>query len=184
MAIVLGSVLDGIPESFVLGLTVLQGGESVPLLAGVALSNLPEGLQHRRLPALRLRADRRHRRGAVRAASLKTARLGTGCPDGRCPRPGLSPGRHRWHAGRGHLHELGGDLPAAAEAYVEAARRATGRRRARPYGPFDRPRAGVDTVEHMTIQRLENVGIVVEHLEADRTTHPAGVRCRSYRRVH
>jgi ZIP family zinc transporter len=41
LAIVLGSVLDGIPESFVLGLTVLQGGVSVPLLAGVALSNLP-----------------------------------------------------------------------------------------------------------------------------------------------
>lgn len=40
----LGSVLDGVPESFVLGLTVLQGGVSVPLLAGIALSNLPEGL--------------------------------------------------------------------------------------------------------------------------------------------
>ena len=33
--------------------------------------------------------------------------------------------RHRWHAVRGHLHELGGDLPAAAVAYAEAARRAT-----------------------------------------------------------
>jgi zinc transporter, ZIP family len=44
MAIVLGSVLDGVPESFVLGLTVLQGGVSVSLLAGVALSNLPEGM--------------------------------------------------------------------------------------------------------------------------------------------
>ena len=33
--------------------------------------------------------------------------------------------RHRWHAGRGHLYELDGDLPAAATAYVEAARRAT-----------------------------------------------------------
>ena len=33
--------------------------------------------------------------------------------------------RHRWHAVRGHLHELAGDLPAAATAYVEAARRAT-----------------------------------------------------------
>jgi predicted RNA polymerase sigma factor len=33
--------------------------------------------------------------------------------------------RHRWHAVRGHLHELKGDLPAAAEAYAEAARRAT-----------------------------------------------------------
>jgi zinc transporter, ZIP family len=44
LAIVLGSVLDGIPESFVLGLTVLQGGVSVSLLAGVALSNLPESM--------------------------------------------------------------------------------------------------------------------------------------------
>jgi RNA polymerase sigma factor (sigma-70 family) len=33
--------------------------------------------------------------------------------------------RHRWHAVRGHLHELDGDLPAAASAYAEAARRAT-----------------------------------------------------------
>jgi len=33
--------------------------------------------------------------------------------------------RHRWHAVRGHLHELGGDLPAAGGAYAEAARRAT-----------------------------------------------------------
>jgi len=33
--------------------------------------------------------------------------------------------RHRWHAVRGHLHELDGERPAAAEAYAEAARRAT-----------------------------------------------------------
>ncbi|HEY2692123.1 MAG TPA: DUF6596 domain-containing protein, partial [Streptosporangiaceae bacterium] len=33
--------------------------------------------------------------------------------------------RHRWHAVRGHLHELGGDRPAAATAYADAARRAT-----------------------------------------------------------
>jgi RNA polymerase sigma factor (sigma-70 family) len=33
--------------------------------------------------------------------------------------------RHRWHAVRAHLHELGGDLPAAASAYADAARRAT-----------------------------------------------------------
>ena len=44
LAIVLGSVLDGIPESFVLGLTVLQGQVSVALLTGVLLSNLPEGM--------------------------------------------------------------------------------------------------------------------------------------------
>jgi predicted RNA polymerase sigma factor len=33
--------------------------------------------------------------------------------------------RHRWHAVRGHLHELGGDLGAAATAYAEAAGLAT-----------------------------------------------------------
>ncbi len=33
--------------------------------------------------------------------------------------------RHRWHAVRGHLHGLDGDLPAAATAYAESARRAT-----------------------------------------------------------
>jgi predicted RNA polymerase sigma factor len=33
--------------------------------------------------------------------------------------------RHKWHAVRGHLHELDGHLPAAASAYAEAARRAT-----------------------------------------------------------
>ncbi|HET6939401.1 MAG TPA: sigma-70 family RNA polymerase sigma factor [Nocardioides sp.] len=33
--------------------------------------------------------------------------------------------RHKWHAVRGHLHELDDDLPAAAAAYAEAARRAT-----------------------------------------------------------
>jgi predicted RNA polymerase sigma factor len=33
--------------------------------------------------------------------------------------------RHRWHAVRGYLHELGDDLPAAASAYAEAARLAT-----------------------------------------------------------
>ena len=44
LAIVFGSVLDGVPESFVLGLTVMQGGVSVALLVGILLSNLPEGL--------------------------------------------------------------------------------------------------------------------------------------------
>jgi RNA polymerase sigma factor (sigma-70 family) len=33
--------------------------------------------------------------------------------------------RHRWHAVRGHLHELDGDLSAAATSYAEAARLAT-----------------------------------------------------------
>jgi RNA polymerase sigma factor (sigma-70 family) len=33
--------------------------------------------------------------------------------------------RHRWHAVRGYLHELNGELSAAAASYAEAARRAT-----------------------------------------------------------
>jgi ZIP family zinc transporter len=45
LAIVLGIVLDGIPESAVLGLTLVQGGAvSVAMLAAIFLSNLPEAV--------------------------------------------------------------------------------------------------------------------------------------------
>lgn len=45
LAIVLGIVLDGIPESVVLGLTVLEAGAvSAALLVAVFLSNLPEAV--------------------------------------------------------------------------------------------------------------------------------------------
>jgi zinc transporter, ZIP family len=45
LALVLGALLDGIPESVVLGSTLLGGAMiSVPFLAAVAISNLPEGL--------------------------------------------------------------------------------------------------------------------------------------------
>jgi ZIP family zinc transporter len=45
LAIVLGAVLDGIPESIVLGIGLLGGvGVSVAFIAAVFLSNLPEGL--------------------------------------------------------------------------------------------------------------------------------------------
>ena len=45
LAIVLGIVLDGIPESVVIGLTLLQGGSvSVAMLVAVFLSNLPEAV--------------------------------------------------------------------------------------------------------------------------------------------
>jgi ZIP family zinc transporter len=44
-AIVLGALLDGIPESVVLGTTLLAGtGIGVPFLAAVFISNVPEGL--------------------------------------------------------------------------------------------------------------------------------------------
>ena len=44
-AIVLGAVLDGIPESVVLGVSLLDGGAiSVPMLLAVFISNVPEAL--------------------------------------------------------------------------------------------------------------------------------------------
>jgi zinc transporter, ZIP family len=42
LAIVLGIVLDGVPESTVIGMTLLEGGVSVAVLVAVFLSNLPE----------------------------------------------------------------------------------------------------------------------------------------------
>jgi ZIP family zinc transporter len=45
LGIVLGTVLDGIPESAVLGLSLVGGGSvSIPLLAGIWVSNFPEAL--------------------------------------------------------------------------------------------------------------------------------------------
>ena len=45
LAIVLGSVLDGIPESLVIGLTIFEGGAvGAAYLAAVFISNLPESI--------------------------------------------------------------------------------------------------------------------------------------------
>ena len=45
LAIVLGTVLDGIPESMVIGLTIYEGGAvGVAFLAAVFISNLPEAI--------------------------------------------------------------------------------------------------------------------------------------------
>ncbi len=45
LPILLGTVLDGIPESIVIGLTVVGGGGvSVAMIVAVFLSNIPEGL--------------------------------------------------------------------------------------------------------------------------------------------
>ncbi|HCB07313.1 MAG TPA: ZIP family zinc transporter [Nocardioides sp.] len=44
-AIAVGALLDGVPESIVLGLSLLGGqGVTVSVLAAIAISNLPEGL--------------------------------------------------------------------------------------------------------------------------------------------
>jgi ZIP family zinc transporter len=44
LAITLGIVLDGVPESAVLGLTLLEGPVSIAMLAAVFISNLPEAI--------------------------------------------------------------------------------------------------------------------------------------------
>ena len=45
LPLLLGSVLDGIPESFILGLGVAAGsGVSIPFLVAVSVSNFPEGM--------------------------------------------------------------------------------------------------------------------------------------------
>jgi ZIP family zinc transporter len=45
LAIAIGALLDGVPESVVLGLSLLGGGGvGVPVLAAIFVSNLPEGL--------------------------------------------------------------------------------------------------------------------------------------------
>lgn len=44
-AIAIGALIDGIPESILMGLSVLRGGEiSIPIVAAIAISNFPEGL--------------------------------------------------------------------------------------------------------------------------------------------
>ncbi len=83
LAIVLGSILDGIPESFVLGLTVLQGGVSVSLLSGIVLTNLPESMSS----SSGLRASGWSRRSvilmwaAVVLVSALSAAVGYALPD-------------------------------------------------------------------------------------------------------
>lgn len=45
LAIAIGALLDGVPESIVLGLSVAGGGAlSLPIFAAIAISNVPEGL--------------------------------------------------------------------------------------------------------------------------------------------
>jgi ZIP family zinc transporter len=44
VAIAIGALIDGIPESIVLGLSVVEGGISIPIVAAIAISNFPEGL--------------------------------------------------------------------------------------------------------------------------------------------
>jgi len=68
-AIVLGALLDGIPESLVLGATLLGGaGVSPSFFAAVLISNLPEGLA-----GTRDLLDEGHGRGVIVAVWLAVA---------------------------------------------------------------------------------------------------------------
>jgi ZIP family zinc transporter len=58
LPLLLGAVLDGIPESIVLGLTLVAGGPSIAILVAIFISNVPESvasstkmLKSRRQPA-------------------------------------------------------------------------------------------------------------------------------------
>ncbi len=87
-AIVLGALLDGLPESVVLGATMLGGaGISVSLIAAISISNLPEGFS-----GARDLADEGHPRGfiiglwvAVALASGLAAGLGSALLSGSDP---------------------------------------------------------------------------------------------------
>jgi ZIP family zinc transporter len=88
LAIVLGAVLDGIPESIVLGVGLIDGtGVSVPFIVAVFLSNLPEGLAAT-TGLLRSRWSRAHVLalwGAVALVSALAALLGFVAFDGVSP---------------------------------------------------------------------------------------------------
>jgi ZIP family zinc transporter len=45
LALLMGATLDGVPESFILGISIVAGGGlSLPFLVAVVVSNLPEGM--------------------------------------------------------------------------------------------------------------------------------------------
>ena len=87
LAIVLGTVLDGIPESMVIGLTIFQGGEvGAAYLVVVFISNLPEsGL----LDGWPRPAGAGRGRGPLGWGSRPRAGLGPRLARGLRPLPGL-----------------------------------------------------------------------------------------------
>jgi ZIP family zinc transporter len=73
LALVLGAVLDGIPESIVLGLSLVGGeGISVAVLVAVLISNFPEGLSSSRCGFL-LSSRARWRHQSATASSARWA---------------------------------------------------------------------------------------------------------------
>ena len=81
MALVLGALLDGIPESAAIGVTLLDGGAvGIPVVVAVFLSNIPESMS----ASAGMKADGRSTAyilglwGAVTAASTLSAAAGYG----------------------------------------------------------------------------------------------------------
>ena len=72
--------------------------------------------------------------------------------------------RHRWHAVRGHLHELGGNLPAAAAAY------------AAPAGPRTSPSATTWSARPPAREPRSYAGTVVSLSVLHRLAYPAMTR--------
>ncbi|MBP1804819.1 ZIP family metal transporter [Rubellimicrobium aerolatum] len=88
LAIAVGSLLDGVPESVVLGVGLLDGGGvSLAVLAAIVLSNLPEGLSS----AVGMRKAGRSAAyvfglwGGIAAASGLAAAAGAGLMGGASP---------------------------------------------------------------------------------------------------
>ena len=108
LAIVLGTVLDGVPESVVIGLTLVKGGAvGVAIVVAVFLSNLPEAISA--TAGLRTAGWRRSRIFALWAAVVVVSTAASaagygifadasGYDDGAGP--GLRGGRDPDHAGR------------------------------------------------------------------------------------
>jgi ZIP family zinc transporter len=88
LTIVLGTLLDGIPESAVIGLTLLQSGEvGVAMLVAVFVSNIPEAIAA--TVGLRAGGWSREKVGvlwaAIAAASAIAAAVGYAALDGASP---------------------------------------------------------------------------------------------------
>jgi len=88
-AILLGTLLDGLPESIVLGATLLGGtGVSVSLMAAISLSNLPEGVS-----GARDLSDEGHRpRFAIGVWVIVALASGLAAGIGNALLAGMSPG--------------------------------------------------------------------------------------------
>jgi ZIP family zinc transporter len=84
-AIVLGTVLDGVPEGIVIGLSLIGGGEvSVAVIAAVFMSNLPESIAATRgLARSGFSSQRLYRMwGTITAITAVAAMAGYGVFDG------------------------------------------------------------------------------------------------------